>query len=98
MRVCRHRRTLRAPRASPDQHTGIAGKPDTADLTGRSHCDDWNLAQVPSHLGSSAEISRTTLRSARGAIHRLAAHQQCPTALRDYRQRAANRPAARACC
>jgi uncharacterized protein (TIGR03083 family) len=57
---------LQALRLSHDQLAGIAGRLDSAALTGPSYCRNWNRAQVFSHLGSGAEIGLNSLRAGLG--------------------------------
>jgi uncharacterized protein (TIGR03083 family) len=54
-------------RVSHEQLAEVVRGLDDAALTGPSYCDDWNVAQVLSHLGSGAEIGQGLLRKARGA-------------------------------
>jgi uncharacterized protein (TIGR03083 family) len=50
-----------ALRASVDRLHALAGGLDDTQLASQSYCDDWSIAQVLSHLGSGAVISRRSL-------------------------------------
>jgi uncharacterized protein (TIGR03083 family) len=50
-----------ALRASVDRLHALAGGLDDTQLVSPSYCDDWSIAQVLSHLGSGAVISRRGL-------------------------------------
>src|SRR3984957_21246879 len=50
-----------ALRASVDRLHGLASGLDDDQLASPSYCDDWSIAQVLSHLGSGAVISRRGL-------------------------------------
>jgi uncharacterized protein (TIGR03083 family) len=54
-----------ALRASVDRLHALVGGFDDAQLTAQSYCDDWSIAQVLSHLGSGAVISRQSLQDVR---------------------------------
>jgi len=43
-------------RQAHDAFAGLVATLDGAAIRGRSYCDDWSVAQVASHLGSSAEL------------------------------------------
>jgi uncharacterized protein (TIGR03083 family) len=52
---------LGALRASVDRLHALAGGLDDTQIASQSYCDDWSIAQVLSHLGSGAVISRRAL-------------------------------------
>jgi uncharacterized protein (TIGR03083 family) len=52
---------LGALRASVDRLHALAGGLDDTEIVAQSYCDDWSIAQVLSHLGSGAVISRRGL-------------------------------------
>ena len=54
-----------ALRASVDRLHALVTGFDDAQLTEQSYCADWSIAQVLSHLGSGAVISRRSLQDAR---------------------------------
>ena len=56
---------LGALSASVDRLHVLAGGLDDTQLVSRSYCDDWSIAQVLSHLGSGAVISRRSLQDVR---------------------------------
>jgi uncharacterized protein (TIGR03083 family) len=57
-------RTILALRSTHDELAAVVSGLSNEELTGHSGASDWSLAQVLSHLGSGAEISLATLRSA----------------------------------
>jgi uncharacterized protein (TIGR03083 family) len=52
---------LGALRASVDRLHALAGGLDDTQIVSQSYCDDWSIAQVLSHIGSGAVISRRSL-------------------------------------
>ncbi len=54
-----------ALRASVDRLHALVSGLDDAQLTALSYCNDWSIAQVLSHLGSGAVISRRALQDVR---------------------------------
>src|ERR1700722_1592797 len=52
-----------ALRASVDRLHALASGLDDTQLVSPSYCDDWSIAQVLSHLGSGAVISRRGLQA-----------------------------------
>jgi uncharacterized protein (TIGR03083 family) len=52
---------LGALRASVDRLHALASRLDNTQIVAPSYCDDWSIAQVLSHLGSGAVISRRGL-------------------------------------
>lgn len=60
------RRWIGVLRASHDRLVSLVGQLDDDALGRPSMASEWTVAQVLSHLGSSAEISRATLESAAG--------------------------------
>jgi uncharacterized protein (TIGR03083 family) len=61
------RRWISALRASHDRLVELVGELDDDALERQSMASEWTVAQVLSHLGSSAEISEATLETAAGA-------------------------------
>jgi len=57
-------RTILALRSTHDELAAVVAGLSNEELTGQSGAPEWSLAQVLSHLGSGAEISHATLRSA----------------------------------
>lgn len=57
-------RTILALRSTHDELAAVVAGLSNEELTGHSGASEWSLAQVLSHLGSAAEISLATLRSA----------------------------------
>jgi len=57
-------RTILALRSTHDELAAVVAGLSNEELTGHSGASEWSLAQVLSHLGSGAEISLATLRSA----------------------------------
>jgi uncharacterized protein (TIGR03083 family) len=57
-------RTILALRSTHDDLAAVVTGLSNEELTGHSGASDWSPAQVLSHLGSGAEISLATLRSA----------------------------------
>ena len=57
-------RTILALRSTHDELATVMSGLSNDELTGRSGASEWSPAQVLSHLGSGAEISLATLRSA----------------------------------
>jgi uncharacterized protein (TIGR03083 family) len=55
---------VEALRHSHDRLAGLVADLDETGVTRMSYCSEWTIAQVLSHLGSSAEIGRTWLDSA----------------------------------
>lgn len=55
-----------ALRQSHERLLGLVGPLSPEQLTGKSYCKDWSIAQVLSHLGSGAEIAMMNLPSALG--------------------------------
>jgi uncharacterized protein (TIGR03083 family) len=53
-------------RQSHERLLGLVGPLSAEQLSGPSYCKDWSIAQVLSHLGSSAEIAMMRLPSALG--------------------------------
>jgi uncharacterized protein (TIGR03083 family) len=60
-------RTILALRSTHDELAAVVAGLSNEELTGHSGASEWSLAQVLSHLGSGAEISLATLRSALAA-------------------------------
>jgi len=60
------RRWIGVLRASHDRLVSLVGERDDDALSRPSMASEWTVAQVLSHLGSSAEISQATLESAAG--------------------------------
>jgi uncharacterized protein (TIGR03083 family) len=54
-------RTIAALRSEHDALAALVGKLDADQLVGPSGASEWTVAQVLSHLGSGAEIMRTTI-------------------------------------
>lgn len=59
-------RVIAALRAHHDTLAGLVPDLTAQQLTGRSGASEWSIAQVLSHLGSGAEISRKPIASAAG--------------------------------
>jgi uncharacterized protein (TIGR03083 family) len=59
-------RTISALRSNHDELVGVVARLASDDLQARSGASEWSVAQVLSHLGSGAEISRATLAAAVG--------------------------------
>jgi uncharacterized protein (TIGR03083 family) len=55
---------IAALRNSHERLAALVGAMSEEQLTGRSYCRDWSVAQVLSHLGSGAEIALLTLEAA----------------------------------
>jgi len=62
-------RSILALRSTHDELAALVTGLSNETLTGQSAAAEWSLAQVLSHLGSGAEISLSTLRSALTATH-----------------------------
>ena len=60
-------RTIDALRSTHDELAAVVAGLSDENLTARSGASEWSVAQVLSHLGSGAEISLATLRSALAA-------------------------------
>jgi uncharacterized protein (TIGR03083 family) len=60
-------RTISALRSNHDELIGVVAGLSDEQLDARSGATEWSVAQVLSHLGSGAEISRATLAAAVGA-------------------------------
>ena len=58
------RAMIAALRNSHERLASLIGVMSEDQLTGRSYCRDWTIAQVLSHLGSGAEIALLTLEAA----------------------------------